>query len=239
MAPEILKNQKYGKEVDVWSLGVIFYILLCGYPPFHDSNQAQLFEQIKAGQYEFDPEDWASISDGAKDLITHILVVDPRKRYTTQQILAHPWVVGKVSDAPLPGTIGQLKIFNARRKLKAGMNAVRTMVRVRMMTAALVRAVAQCGFFAVCGRVAVWPCGRVCCAVLDRVVAAVWCCVLQGAAAAAASASASESKTEEAGAEGAAPPGASPAAGAGTGTSAFSTPVTNPMIPPPAAPPAQ
>ena len=161
MAPEILKNQKYGKEVDVWSLGVIFYILLCGYPPFHDSNQAQLFEQIKAGQYEFDPEDWASISDGAKDLITHILVVDPRKRYTTQQILAHPWVVGKVSDAPLPGTIGQLKIFNARRKLKAGMNAVRTMVRVRMMTAALVRAVAQCGFFAVCGRVAVWPCGRV------------------------------------------------------------------------------
>ncbi len=64
-------------------------------------------------------------------------VVDPAKRYTSEQILAHPWVTGVVSDAPLIGTIGQLKAFNARRKLKAGINAVRTAVRVKMLTAAM------------------------------------------------------------------------------------------------------
>lgn len=137
VAPEILKGEKYGKEVDIWSLGVIFYILLCGYPPFHHSNQNKLFDIIKAGQYEFDEADWKDISEEAKDLIRHMLVVDPSRRYTCAQILAHPWVTGVVSDAPLTGTIGQLKIFNARRKLKAGFNAVRTAVRVRMLTNAL------------------------------------------------------------------------------------------------------
>lgn len=137
VAPEILKGDKYGKEVDVWSLGVIAYILLCGYPPFHSSNQARLFELIKAGEFEFDEADWKDISVDAKDLIARMLTVDPLKRMTTTQTLSHAWLVNTASDAPLPGTIGALKMFNARRKLKAGMNAVRSAVRVRMLLNAL------------------------------------------------------------------------------------------------------
>jgi calcium/calmodulin-dependent protein kinase I len=118
-APEVLMKQKYGLEVDVWSLGVILYILLCGYPPFNFRNHAQLVNQIKAARYDFDPEGWADISDSAKDLIRRILVVDPKQRYTTQQILDHPWVSGNVAvpDAPLTGTIERIKRFNARRRV--------------------------------------------------------------------------------------------------------------------------
>ena len=69
-----MEGGKYGKEVDIWSLGVIFYILLCGYPPFHDPNQAKLFEKIKAGEYDMDEEDWGAISPEAKDLVNKMLV---------------------------------------------------------------------------------------------------------------------------------------------------------------------
>lgn len=142
VAPEILEGGKYGKEVDIWSLGVIFYILLCGYPPFHDPNQAKLFEKIKAGEYDMDEEDWGAISPEAKDLVNKMLVVDPRHRYTCEQILAHTWITGRASDENMPGTIGQLKMFNAKRKLKATMSAVRAGVRVRMMLASLGNAAA-------------------------------------------------------------------------------------------------
>ena len=64
----------YGTEVDMWSLGVIIYILLCGYPPFHDSNQPRLFKKIRAGQYRFDSACWDNVSEQAKDLIRHLLV---------------------------------------------------------------------------------------------------------------------------------------------------------------------
>ena len=74
MAPEILKGHRYGTEVDMWSLGVIMYILLCGYPPFHDSNQMRLFKKIRSGQYRFDSPYWDNVSPQAKDLIRHLLV---------------------------------------------------------------------------------------------------------------------------------------------------------------------
>lgn len=66
VAPEILKNDKYGKPVDMWSIGVITYILLGGYPPFHDENQRNLFSKIKRGKYEFHAEYWSAVSDEAK-----------------------------------------------------------------------------------------------------------------------------------------------------------------------------
>jgi calcium/calmodulin-dependent protein kinase I len=136
VAPEILRNERYGKEVDIWSLGVIFYILLCGYPPFHDSNQKRLFEKIKRAEYEFDSPDWDGISDHAKDLITKILVPDPRRRLTAAQILSHPWVRGSVdvADRDLSETRAQLRKFNARRKLRAGMKTVLTTVRIQRLT---------------------------------------------------------------------------------------------------------
>lgn len=86
VAPEILMQRGYSKEVDVWSLGVILYILLCGYPPFYDESDAVLFEIIMKGKFDFDERYWRDISKEAKSLIRNMLHVDPRKRLTTEQV---------------------------------------------------------------------------------------------------------------------------------------------------------
>lgn len=94
VAPEILNAVKYGKPSDMWSAGVICYILLGGYPPFHDDrDQRALFRKIKKGQYEFHVEYWAHVSDEAKDLIRGLLTVDMMERLTVDQALNHPWVI--------------------------------------------------------------------------------------------------------------------------------------------------
>ncbi|KAJ3096585.1 calcium calmodulin-dependent protein kinase type 1G [Phlyctochytrium planicorne] len=98
VAPEVLKRQGYGREVDLWSLGVITYILLCGYPPFYDQNNVELFKQIMAGRYEFDRPWWDNISETAKDFIRRLLVLDPRQRFTAQSALAHPFIVNNCSS---------------------------------------------------------------------------------------------------------------------------------------------
>jgi len=93
VAPEVLVRKGYGREVDLWSLGVITYILLSGYPPFYDQNNVELFKQIMAGKYEFDRPWWDNISEKAKNFIRHLLVLDPKVRYTAEQALAHPFIV--------------------------------------------------------------------------------------------------------------------------------------------------
>lgn len=94
VAPEVLSGDAYDKEVDMWSIGVITYILLCGFPPFFDdgSNMAELFEQIMSGEYDYPEEYWDDISDEAKDLIDNLLLVDPEERFTAEQALEHPWL---------------------------------------------------------------------------------------------------------------------------------------------------
>ncbi|KAF5284348.1 hypothetical protein FQR65_LT13594 [Abscondita terminalis] len=91
VAPEVLAQKPYGKAVDVWSIGVISYILLCGYPPFYDENDANLFAQILKGEFEFDSPYWDEISDSAKDFIKNLMCVNVEKRYTCRQALGHPW----------------------------------------------------------------------------------------------------------------------------------------------------
>uniref|UniRef100_A0A2K6FT61 non-specific serine/threonine protein kinase n=2 Tax=Propithecus coquereli TaxID=379532 RepID=A0A2K6FT61_PROCO len=94
VAPEILSEKGYGLEVDMWAAGVILYILLCGFPPFRspERDQDELFNIIQLGHFEFLPPYWDSISDAAKDLVSRLLVVDPKKRYTAHQVLQHPWI---------------------------------------------------------------------------------------------------------------------------------------------------
>ena len=94
VAPEIIAGKAYGREVDYWSIGVILYILLCGFPPFFEENNQQLFEMIKKCEYEFPSPYWDDISDSAKDLIKSLLVADPSKRLNADMILRHPWVSG-------------------------------------------------------------------------------------------------------------------------------------------------
>lgn len=93
MAPEILVEEaRYGPAVDVWSMGVILYVILCGYPPFDDSDLGVLKSKIKKGIFSFLPEDWNEISEEAKSLVTKMLTVDPKMRIQIEEIQHHPWV---------------------------------------------------------------------------------------------------------------------------------------------------
>eukprot|EP00957_Ditylum_brightwellii_P045304 3434132-Ditylum_brightwellii.AAC.1 len=105
----------------MWSLGVIVYILLGGYPPFIEQNQRELFKKIKKGQYEFHVEYWGQISSEAKDLISGLLTVNPDKRLTAKDALADPWMTG--SDDLLAGkdlgvNLDQFRRYNAKRKVR-------------------------------------------------------------------------------------------------------------------------
>ncbi|OWZ22298.1 CAMK/CAMKL protein kinase [Phytophthora megakarya] len=136
VAPEILEGRPYGAEVDLWSLGVIAYILLCGFPPFYDENNAALFQSIKSGVYDYPSPYWDCVSDSAKDLISRLLVVDPKKRFTAQQVLDHPWVadIHGVSGDALPHFNQEMKRYNARRRFRAGIMAAKTIASLGLHT---------------------------------------------------------------------------------------------------------
>jgi serine/threonine-protein kinase RCK2 len=91
-APEIVKDERYSKSVDMWALGCVLYTLLCGFPPFYDESIQMLTEKVAKGQYSFLSPWWDDISKSAQDLVSHLLTVDPEKRYTIEQFLAHPWI---------------------------------------------------------------------------------------------------------------------------------------------------
>lgn len=91
-APEIVKDERYSKSVDMWALGCVLYTLLCGFPPFYDESIQVLTEKVAKGQYTFLSPWWDDISKSAQDLVSHLLTVDPDKRYDINQFLAHPWI---------------------------------------------------------------------------------------------------------------------------------------------------
>lgn len=91
-APEIVKDERYSKSVDMWALGCVLYTLLCGFPPFYDESIQTLTEKVARGQYTFLSPWWDDISKPAQDLVSHLLTVDPDKRYDIKQFLNHPWI---------------------------------------------------------------------------------------------------------------------------------------------------
>jgi serine/threonine protein kinase len=127
VAPEVLRGEGYELSVDVWSAGVLTYIILCGYPPFYADSEVFLFRKIMAIDYQFDPKEWVAVSEQAKDFITHLLVATPAARYTATQALAHVWLA-----APTP----------SRTVAAAAATAVPTTAAVALSSSGLVAAAA-------------------------------------------------------------------------------------------------
>jgi calcium/calmodulin-dependent protein kinase I len=126
-APELLAGRLYGRPADMWSVGVIVFILLGGYPPFYDTVQKELFRKIKAGDYHFHEQFWMGVSDDAKDLIKRFLVVNPDDRLTAADALEHPWLMKADTDLAgnsLNDQLMQLRKFNAKRKFRTAVKAV-------------------------------------------------------------------------------------------------------------------
>ncbi|EWZ52042.1 CAMK/CAMK1/CAMK1-RCK protein kinase [Fusarium oxysporum f. sp. raphani 54005] len=121
-APEIVKDERYSKSVDMWALGCVLYTLLCGFPPFYDESIEVLTEKVAKGQYTFLSPWWDEISKSAQDLISHLLTVDPEKRFTITEFLAHPWIAG---NGPTPRdemkkADGMLRAFDATKFEESG-----------------------------------------------------------------------------------------------------------------------
>ncbi|KAK4275706.1 hypothetical protein QN277_018744 [Acacia crassicarpa] len=120
IAPEVLKR-KYGPEVDIWSIGCMLYILLCGVPPFWAESEHGIFNAILRGHVDFSGDPWPSISASAKDLVKKMLTSDPKARLTAHQVLNHPWIKedGEAPDVPLDNAVlNRLKQFRAMNQFK-------------------------------------------------------------------------------------------------------------------------
>lgn len=135
VAPEILEGTPYDTQADMWSLGVIVYILLGGYPPFIEQNQRELFRKIRRAQYQFHDEYWGQVSNEAKNTIRSLLTVKPSERKTSAQILKEdPWMqLGseQLQQQNLSTTLSELKKMQAKRKFKA---AVKTVMATHKLT---------------------------------------------------------------------------------------------------------
>lgn len=117
VAPEVLSATGYDKEVDLWSVGVITYLLLCGFPPFYGESLPEVFEQIMKAEYDFPEPYWNDISQDAKDLIGKLLVVDAHQRLTATGALQQPWIVKGGPDKKLNLKTERQAQYNSQRKL--------------------------------------------------------------------------------------------------------------------------
>lgn len=127
VAPEILCKKRYGTKVDMWSCGVIIFILLGGYPPFGGDDH-EMLQMIRVGKFRFDPTYWDSVSEEAKDLIKKLLTVDPDKRLSAAEALKHPWICetddAHLASRTLDANLAAIKQYNAKRKLQRAVKLV-------------------------------------------------------------------------------------------------------------------
>jgi calcium/calmodulin-dependent protein kinase I len=148
VAPEILKGKGHGVDADVWSLGVLLFILLSGEPPFYlpttsmklrhklrteQEREAEMFWRIRHGKYTVDNPVWEEVSPEALDLVKKLLTVDPNLRPTAKQVLRHPWWTVELDHGkPLMGAQKHLRVTNGRRKLKRAFNTALATARLQL-----------------------------------------------------------------------------------------------------------
>lgn len=111
IAPEVL-NEVYDEKCDIWSCGVILYILLCGYPPFNGETDTDIMKAVKKGKFDFPEEEWGSISKEAKSLVSHMLTYDPKTRYSADECLANSWF--KKNESICDSKVSQAAIKNMK-----------------------------------------------------------------------------------------------------------------------------
>lgn len=130
-APEVMMKKGHGKPVDMWSLGVITYTLLCGYSPFRSESLSDLIEETRHGRVVFHERYWKDVSQQAKDFILTMLRPDPRHRATSAQALADPWIagVGATDHDLLP----EIRAYTARARLKRGIELVKLANRIESL----------------------------------------------------------------------------------------------------------
>lgn len=117
VAPEILEQLPYTQTCDYWSIGVVLYILLSGSPPFYDEDNFVLFERIKKVEYDFDSPIWEEVSDGAKDVISKLLVKDPDSRMPPSELMKHPWIRDDIGTKNT-GVLDKMRAWNSTRKIQ-------------------------------------------------------------------------------------------------------------------------
>jgi calcium/calmodulin-dependent protein kinase I len=138
VAPEILEGTPYDERADMWSVGVILYILLGGYPPFIESTQRDLFRKIRKGDYEFHEEYWGTVSTEAKDLISSLLTVNCKDRLTASDAMRNSWIMGddsKLAKRDLGANLEKFRNFNAKRKFRAAVSTVMAVNKLHAVSA--------------------------------------------------------------------------------------------------------
>lgn len=130
-APEVMMKKGHGKPVDMWSLGVITYTLLCGYSPFRSESLPDLIEETRHGRVIFHERYWKDVSKEAKTFIMSLLKADPHERATSQEALADPWIAGEgATDHDL---LPEIRAYMARARLKRGIELVKLANRIELL----------------------------------------------------------------------------------------------------------
>ena len=133
-------RKPYGPPVDLWALGVLLYIMLCGYPPFPTNELRRLCRHVIAGKFTFHPKYWTTISSEVKDLIEHLIVVNPQQRFTIDQVLNHSWLrpavpedMAKLAETDLTENLKRMRKHRAARKWRVSIRAVMAMNKMKRL----------------------------------------------------------------------------------------------------------
>jgi serine/threonine protein kinase len=143
MPPEMLLGGRHTAACDIWSCGVICYIMLCGCPPFQEEDQKTLFDQIQSGQYDFHESRWSHVSPSAVNMISRMLTVNPTHRWGAAKLQQHPWILAfegsydAMSTCPVnefSTCLTHLRRYNTRRKIKGVLLALGAVQRFKKTT---------------------------------------------------------------------------------------------------------